>query len=491
VGVTTTAVRPAAPTTGAAVPFSYERISRFRVDRDGVSAEVTRGVVRQAKDNGSTSVAMFGAPVAAHFTDEDRSASQYATKVRGAWLDLLERVRAGEATHVLVWLFDRAFRTTEAAEALLDACRQGGALIVQTAGSPVVCDPHNPDDIFRMKLAGLLAEYEVAKMAMRQRRSKLAAGQAGHPHGGRRRFGYTPEWEEHPTEGPVVRELVSRFLAGESLYKLAQWLNTEGIKGTSGGTWTGPNLRHLLKGPHLAGLRRHHGTVVDGTWDGLIPVEAHHHVVAMLSKPERRTNGTGTNARKYLLAGLGVCDECSEPLRGRPATARGEAPIYRCPSGRHVQRKIEHVDALVEAAMVERLARFDPAANVLVDDEASAELARLTEARAAMDAEYADLDAERRAGNLTVRAYAMATSSLEADMEATDAATKLAAAEVRQAGRVLSGGMGEGAAEAWAGWSLARKRAAIGELAEVRLRGGRRGTYSWNPDTDVVINWRP
>src|SRR4051812_449939 len=149
--------------TTAVRPLAYERISRFRVNRDGVDAEVVRNIARQGIDNDACSMTMWGLsiPEEDHYTDDDRSASQFATKVRERWLELLARIRRGEATHVLVWLFDRAFRTTEAAEELLDACRAGGAHIVQTAGSPVVVDPHNPDDIFRMKLAGLLAEYEV------------------------------------------------------------------------------------------------------------------------------------------------------------------------------------------------------------------------------------------------------------------------------------------------------------------------------------------
>jgi DNA invertase Pin-like site-specific DNA recombinase len=459
-----------------------------------VDAEVSRGVNRQAEDNAAAAVAVLGVPIHPdhHFTDEDRSASQFATKVRDAWVDLLARVRAGEATHVFVWLFDRAFRTTEAAEELLEACRQGGALIVQTAGNPTTADPRNPDDVFRLKLAGLLAEYEIAKMAMRQRRSKQANAELGRAPGGCRRFGYEPGFTGvRETEAAYIREAVTRFLAGESLHALCKWLNGEGALGAKGGLWVGGNLRKMLGAPHIAGLRVHKGQVIGpAAWPGIIPVETHHHVVAMLANPERRTNGTGSNARKWLMAGLMVCDDCGAPMRARPRTGRGAVPSYYCPTGRHVHRPVDRVDRAVELAVVERLARYD-AAGLLVTDEASAELARLTEARAAMDTAYAELEAMRRSGELTTRAYATATAGLEDDIAATDAAIKVAAAEVGQSSRVLEGATGPAARAWWAGATLARRRAVIADLAEVRLRGGGRrgGRYTFRP-TDVVVNWR-
>jgi hypothetical protein len=151
---------------------------------------------------------------------------------------------------------------------------------------------------------------------------------------------------------------------------------------------------------------------------------------------------------------------------------------------------VDRVDRAVELAVVERLARYD-AAGLLVTDEASAELARLTEARAAMDTAYAELEAMRRSGELTTRAYATATAGLEDDIAATDAAIKVAAAEVGQSSRVLEGATGPAARAWWAGATLARRRAVIADLAEVRLRGGGRrgGRYTFRP-TDVVVNWR-
>lgn len=490
------------PTTGRGAVASYERISKFAEGRTG--AEVERGVDRQHADNAKAAEYLGLGPVV-RYTDNDRSASEFRTKERERWEDLLEDVAAGRVSHVLFWLFDRAFRTTDDAGRFLAACRAHGVLIVQTGGwSPMVVNPSDPDAVYAMKQAANQAEYEVAKMSMRQRRHKDEMAKAGVSHGGARRFGYEVGMAEvREGEAAIVRDLVTRFLAGESLYRLAKWLNDEGIptpsteyrlaKGKAPAKWTGPNLRGLLGAPHLAGLRVHHGEVVGrAAWPAIIPVETHDEVAHILANPDRRPKGTG-NARKHLLPGLMVCDECGTPVRAKPGFTRDGRRVpasYCCPTGRHAHRPMAPVDRVVELAVVERLTKTD-LSGLFVDDAAAGELLRLREAREAVNArldEYADA-----AHTMSPAAYAKATNRLEAERDALDVAMIEATTAVRQGSRVLEGATGPGAAEAWQGWSLARRRAIIAELAEVRLRGGRtnntaKGTR-FNP-RDVVIRWR-
>jgi site-specific DNA recombinase len=496
-------------------PGSYERISHFTEGRTG--AEVERGVDRQFRD-ACKAAEILGLPEPVRYTDNDQSASEFATKERDRWPEFLDDIRAGRINRPMFWLFDRAFRTTEASDEFIKACRAGGALIVQTGGwAPLVANPSDPGDVKRMKDAANQAEYEVAVMSMRQRRHKEAMAEAGVSHGGRRRFGYTADWEEHPTEAPIVRALVTRLLSGETLVSLAKWLNETGVptpsteyrlaKGQKPAKWTGPNLRGTLGGPHLAGLRVHHGQVVGkAAWPAIIPPETHDEVVRFLANPDRRPKGSG-NTRKYLLPGIMVCDTCEAGVRSRPEyvnTYRGHHRIpasYSCPTGRHVHRPMAPVDRVVELAMVRRLTDHDMS-GLFVADEAGEELVRLREAREAVEAridEYADA-----AATMSPKAYAAATNRLEAERDGLDVQIADALTTVRQASRVLRGATGPGAELAWfgpggpdgdreGGWSLARRRAIIAELAEVRLKGGRtnntaKGTR-FNP-RDVDIRWR-
>lgn len=493
---------------------SYERVSNDRGDATSAAATkwgvVDRAVERQAEDAHDAAALHDLGKVDAHYVDSGQSASEYRAKERDRWTDLLADIATGEIGWVLVWVLDRIIRDMDDLQTLLRVCKQHGVMILQTYSGTVI-NPHDPDSVMVAQFQGAVAANAAAKTSMRQLRKKASMAEKGVPHGGRRRFGYLDGMaEEHPGEAPIVRDLVSRFLAGESLRSLAAWLNDNHVPTVSteyriaatardgkprpAATWSGPNLRDLLAGPHLAGLRVHHGAVIgEGKWPALIPVETHDHVVAMLNNPARRPKGSG-NARKWLLSGLMVCDECGAPCRAKPEaiTAKGRTvpASYYCVTGRHAHRRIDRVDDLVVDLIVERLTMHDTA-GLFTDDEAAGELSRLREARAAVATrleEYAEA-----AADMSPAAYAKATNRIERELDALDVAIIEATTQVRQASRVLKGATGPGAAEAWEGWTLSRRRAIIAELAEVRLRGGRHNVTPtgtrFNPD-DVVVNWR-
>lgn len=487
--MTTTATRrkgARSATTAGRVPVAYERISQFREDRLGV--EVSRGVDRQADDAVRCADELGLGAIAPehHYTDNNRSASQFATRERERWLELLAFVRSGGASHVLVWLWDRAFRTTEAASELLSAAREGGALLVQTAGSYTVADPSNPDDILRLKLAGLLAEYEVAKMSIRQRRSKAQAAADGKPHGGRRAFGYEDGYTAvRESEAVYVREVASRLLAGESLRACAQFLNDQGVPLPSGGTkWTGPNLGQLIRRPLLAGLRVS-GKDADGqaivvgeaTWPGIIDVPTHEALVGLLTDPERRTN-KGTNDRVYLLTNLGTCAECGQILRGsirnvsRTHPERGRRAVYICASGRHVHRSQVDVDHLLNQRVVARLEVINADGRLLVDSTAADLVAALSERLVTLRRQLETRADELEEADASPQTIAASMGALERKIAKVDGDLKLARASARRPEAALEGMTGSEAGKAWASASLSRRRAVLELLYEsISLRG--------------------
>ena len=487
--------RAAAPT-GEVV--AYERISRFVVNRYDVDTTVVRNIDRQVNDNDQAAKAMGLGPVAQHFTDRNRSASQFATREREQWLALLEYVRSGAVAYVLVWLFDRAARTTDGTEALLAACREGGALIVQTAGMPVVADPHNPDDVFRLKLAGLLAEYEVAKMSVRQRRAKQSAADTGKPHGGKRRFGYELGMgRQRKEEADLVLDIAGRLLAGETLHSIATWLNDQGVptpsaaerlaKGKEPALWTGSNLRTMMLRPHLAGLLVHKGKIVGpGTWHGILDEVTRDSLVHLLTDPSRRTSFT--NARVYLLAGLARCHTCGEVLRGRPAF-KSEGRSYACITGRHCHRPVADVDQVVEDRIVARLSQLD-ASGALVDSAAADQAAALKRQQRALQGRVKEAAAAYAVGELDLAGYKEVVGALHDQEQALADALQVAQEATRRPLAALGGMTGPGAQEAWDEASLGQRRAIIDLLCTVELIGAGDNRRRPLAAEDVVVTWR-
>lgn len=454
---------------------SYARRSK-RAAGDGQGAYIN--IADQHVQNAAYAAALFpGAEVVPY---DDNMSAWDADKRREGWDRLLADVRAGKVRGVVGRYPDRLTRQPEQGEALLSACRKGSAQLHTTSTGPVESALS-----FRIMLAIAAEESDQKSRRMNDTHRRLA--DAGAHHGGRRRFGYEPGMTAiRESEAAIVRELVGRLLAGESLYRLAADLTDREVPTPGGGKWSGPNLGQMLRRPFLAGLRVHKGEVVGkATWTGIITEAEHEQIVALTSEAGRKMN-KGSNARKYLLGGLALCDACGAKVRAKPATARDHA-VYACTTGRHVQRVMELVDYTVEQAVIGRLSRMD-AAGLLTDDVEAQALAELREQRRALDVRYDDVEAEHAAGQMTTRAYSRATARLEADMDLLDAQIVEAAALVDRAPRVLEGMTGEAAATAWAGLGLDRRRAVIDALAEVRLVGGGRGG-KWHPE-DVVIVWR-
>jgi len=480
--------RRAAPVVREPYAVGYDRLSRFRTSEH--APEIAVGNDRQHADNVEHAGPLGG--LRERFT-EHGSASRFRTREREQWLALLDAIRSGRVTHVLVWVLDRIVRDDVDRVALIAACREGGAVIVQS-GTGTVIDPDDPDSVFLATVLGAVAVLEIEKMSKRIRRFKQARRDAGLPHGGKRWFGYKPgNMELDEVEAPILRDLVGRFIQGEALHSLARSLTDKGVPTVYGGKWTGPNLRAILGHPRNAGLMTHEGEVIGrGQWAPVIDEATHETVARKLGNPSRRTSTT--NARVYLLAGLGVCATCGEPLRGRPLHSStktldgGEygGRAYACSTGRHVHRSVAYVDAVLEALIVERLSRVDMS-GALIDDDAADEARALSDDRDALRGALADLVDMLGRGEISPSAYASGSARIEENLAALDEAIGEASDRAARPVAVLDGMTGEGARAAWDDADLGRRRALVALLCErVALRGGR-GPFR---PSQVEVEWR-
>lgn len=352
--------------TAARVAVSYERVSKFKARN--VDADIVRGTQRQAQDADEISAARKLGPVLHLAGDEGISASRFETRARGDWLTLLEMIRAGRVSVVLVWILDRIIRQTRDLDDLLDACRAAGATILQTSSGTLI-HPDDPDSVAMAKIAGVLAETEVAKMSIRQRRKQRALVEAGKPHGGRRRFGYEPGMQEtRESEARLIRKAADDILGGATLRGIAREWDAAGFVTPMGHPWSKQpaNLGKMMQGAHLAGYRAHYGNLTEGTWPAILSRETWSAVCAVLSDPSRRVGQTRT--RKYLLSGLAVCGECGREIRGRVAS-KGTHEVYICASTRHVHKPVTDVNEIVSAEIGAWLAGADEDGTLFSRDE--------------------------------------------------------------------------------------------------------------------------
>lgn len=350
----------------------YARISE---DKAGEA----RGVARQVED-ARRLVADRGWEVVGEFTDNDVSA--YTGKHRPGYTALMAAVEAGEADRIVVYMTSRLWRSRKERAAAMETLERLRVSVVPVSGTELDFATASG----RM-VAGLLGEFDTAESAIKAERVARAAEQRaaeGRPSGDLgygwrriveidekgRRVSVTYELDED--EAPIVREVVHRLTAGETLDGVCRDLNARGVpspgalhrrryrapENPDGSQWGASGLRKVALRPSNAGLRVHRGEVVGAaSWPAIITERQHHRVVEVLTDPGRRVNG-GNAVRRHLLSfGIGRCGVCGSRLRVAP---KGGHALYVCDSPQGcVGRRQERVDEFVEAVVVERLKRPD------------------------------------------------------------------------------------------------------------------------------------
>jgi site-specific DNA recombinase len=468
---------------------AYNRISRFRVARGAVDTLVSRGVDRQGADAEACAEMLQLGPVR-HFTDNNRLASKYRSREREQFAALLAHIRSGAVAYVLVWVVDRVIRDTDDLSDLLAACRQGGALLVQTA-SGTTCNPNDPEDVLRLKISGAVAEYEVAKMSMRVLRAQAERVKVGATHGGPRRFGYEPGMTDiRESEAHWVRWMAAGVLAGRSLKSLTAELNANQVKTATGIAWRASNLGQFLRRPMLAGLRTHKGEIVgQAAWPAILELSTWEAVRVLLEDPARRTSQT--QARRYLLSSLAVCGVCGSVLRGRNNGYRDAVrPSYICEENRCISRRADLVEERVRLEVVERLSKIDAAAVLAEPDDSPSEADQL---RARIDTLKANLRAladEAVLGLITRDQLHSATATVNAEIAKLEAQTATLALAETQPLAVLQGLAGRpDAAALFDALDLDRRRAIVDALCTVTVHRAARKGARFDPAL-VQVDWK-
>jgi len=136
-----------------------------------------------------------------------------------------------------------------------------------------------------------------------------------------------------------VRQMFTRFHAGDSLRGIVAWLTAQGMPTRSGRAWSPSSVRTILTNPRYAGRVVYRGQYPGeingkmGAWPPLVEEWLFDAVQAKLSDPRRRKQ-IGTH-RKHLGSGLYLCGVCDQPVRSHTSSRpEGQQLRYRCPGGR-------------------------------------------------------------------------------------------------------------------------------------------------------------
>lgn len=444
------------------------------------------GVARQLEDCRRLARDL-GWVVAEEYVDNDLSA--YSGKTRPSYERMLADLADGARDGVVVYHTDRLTRRPIELEQFVNVLTAASVRDVRfVAGGDL--DVANGDGLLVARMMSAVAANESATKSRRIRRKLDEVAASGRPHGGSNRpFGYDDDKITlRPAEAEVVRTLVARFLAGESVRSLAIWLDEQGIRTVNGGPWGTTTLRATLSSARIAGLRQHRGQVVGpAVWEPIITEAERAKVLARFV--EKASTGRRT-PRRYLLSGLLRCGRCGGKLF---SAAREDTRRYVCLSGPDhrgcgkLTVVAAPVEELIADAVIHRLDTpelADALAGRAATDEATAALSEVLSAdRSQMD-ELSALFASRQ---INSREWLVARKPIEARIQ--DAERRLARATRSDA---LAGlvGNGEQLHARWDGLNLSRQAVIVAAILDHAVVGpGTPGTRSFDP-ARVQPFWR-
>ncbi len=286
----------------------------------------------------------------------------------------------------------------------------------------------------------------------------------------------------------MIRQLMDRFLAGESLRSLAAWVEDNDIETVAGKPWRTTTLKAVLSSPQLAGRREYLGqNVAEAGWPAIITEQQHDRVLALMGQKA----SSGRRApRRYLLSGLLRCDKCQGKLS---SAARETTRRYVCLSGPdhggcgRLTVVAAPVEELIAKAVLYRLDTpelTDTLAGRTAQDEALAEVG----AQLATDQEQLDeLAAAYGHRQLSMRDWLQAKKPIEDRID--QARRRLSRASGTSA---LHGWIGNGQAlgRAWDTLNLDRQASIVGAVIDHAVIGpGTVGARSLDP-TRVQAVWK-
>lgn len=479
---------------------------RVSVDKSGRA----RSNDEQQSDNEQDAVAE-GLQMVRTYRDPDRSASRYATKMREEYELLLRDIATGALDVLYLWEPSRGSRRVSEWVTLIELCEDKHVQIRVTSHHRTY-DPAHPRDRRSLLEDAVDSEYESGKVSMRVKRSLAASAAEGKPHGkvpfGFLRYyhpqsGQLLEQVPDPDTAPIVREIVRRVLAGETVRAIADNLTERAVptpadararrlgQPMAGQPWAFSTIRSLLATPTSIGLRVHRGEIVgDARWDPLVPAVDYERARAILRSRAMQTN-PGSKP-KWLLSGIATCAVCDATCvrqinNGVPSYVCGgnrPAPGEARPSRKHVTRAQEPVDQMVIYALLRRAEKPDFLEAVYAglgdDGTARREVENLRATMRVLEDSLGTASTPEAAGVFQRQVNALAARLADAERAVTPVTVH----------PVIRDLAGPDASSRWSGMPLMHHRLLVRSLIAVKIhRAVRRGSRMFD-DSTVELSWR-
>ena len=272
---------------------------------------------------------------------------------RPKYQEMMDRLRTGEFSHVLVWKIDRISRN------LLDFANMYAelkALGVTFVSKNEQFDTSSAIGEAMLKIILVFAELERQITAERVTAVMLSRANVGDWNGGRVAYGYKHDKETgtfpfRDDEIAVYYKMLDLYENWQSVLRVTRWLNDNGFRTRNGNLWSTTTVHIILTNPWYMGVYRYN---VHNDGKGIkkreseewIEIRDHHPAaidelrfnrIQFLLKRNRRNDGPGSSftVRKnvHIFAGLLKCGTCGSNMsatQDRPRASGWRPSVYAC-----------------------------------------------------------------------------------------------------------------------------------------------------------------
>jgi DNA invertase Pin-like site-specific DNA recombinase len=253
---------------------------------------------------------------------------------------MLTHLEGGKINFVLIWKIDRLARRYADLDRFLKILETERITLYSVADGHEA-KPGNSH--MTLRILTIVAGEESNNIGIRVRRAKLErARQGGHTGGGPRPYGWTTAKKDKvaPREVKAIKELIRRFLSGETCHSIATDWNERGIPSATGVRWNSSQLYNILRSPRYVGVvlyQRKAKTpqLFKAKWKAIVDEQTWAQVEHELERRAKEPKNGGFHGRRHLLSGFLVCEACGYKLLSWKGNAQKPA-TYMC------QKRTEH-----------------------------------------------------------------------------------------------------------------------------------------------------
>lgn len=267
---------------------------------------------------------------------------------RPDYQEMMQRIRTGEFTHLLVWKIDRISRN------IIDFTEMYQELQLLNVTFISLAEQFDTSSIVGqalLKMILIFAELERHNAAERSKAVLLSKAEAGEYTGFRIPFGYrrdpkTKEYSVEESEANIIRKIFEMFDKGISVYTIAKHLNSLPLAERIKEKWQMPTIKRMLTNISYTGALRYNYRsytskkvrVINDEKD-LVLIENHHPAIITSELFERcqqryvERKNTVHHVRKPLFADLLLCTTHMLPLSWQKENNRkfSSPATYWCP----------------------------------------------------------------------------------------------------------------------------------------------------------------